>query len=215
MRNLFLLLILLNLMVLSYQRWILAPGDSENPGATDSSIPMLQLAASPIVAEAVETTQEPDAENAEPRCMRLGPFASRDAAVAVQRDLRKRGALVSESSAEGQVWVGHWVQVPNLASRAAAEEARAQLSASDLDTYILPDAESHSLSLGIYRKRASAERLVRTARQLGYKTLIVDRFQPGTIFWLRVNMPFGGALQPGEFQGDSGQILRTESISCD
>jgi hypothetical protein len=69
--------------------------------------------------------------------------------------------------------------------------------------------------LGIYRKRASAEQIIRKARRLGFKTLMVDRFQPGTIYWLQVNMADGGALQPGEFQGDSGQILRTETVPCD
>ena len=129
--------------------------------------------------------------------------------------LRKKGAQVSQFSAEGQVWVGHWAQVRDQGSRAKAEQTRDKLVANDLDTFILPDTEVHALSLGIYRKRASAEQIIRKARGLGFKTLMVDRFQPGTIYWLQVKMPDGGALQPGEFQGDTGQILRTETVPCD
>ncbi len=222
MRNIFLLLVLLNLLVLIYQRWILGPSQVTQISAPDQAAPMLQLAGRPTTDDPAavelppgegETDSEPSAP--ELRCVRFGPFASRADADAVRSDLRKRGAEVSQSSDQGQVWVGHWVQVSDQGSRAAAEKARSELSAADIDTYILPDDEIHALSLGIYRKRTSAERVQKKAQRLGYKTLVVDRFQPGTIFWLRVKMADDGtALRAGEFQGDTGQILRTETVPC-
>jgi hypothetical protein len=210
MRNIVLLLVLLNLMVLGYQRWILQPAESTGNRSADLDVPALQLVNQPVETQAAEAELKDLM-----RCLRLGPFASQDSYIAVQRELRKKGAQVSQSSAEGQIWVGHWAQVRDQGSRAKAEQARDRLAANDLDTFILPDTEVHALSLGIYRKRASAEQIIRKARRLGFKTLMVDRFQPGTIYWLQVNMADGGALQPGEFQGDSGQILRTETVPCD
>ena len=212
MRNICLLLLLLNLMVLAYQRWILQPADNAQASTVNQDIPWLQLAdPKPDAA----TDRKSEVAAAQSRCSRLGPFASKDDAQTVQRELLKRGALVEQSSDQGDVWVGHWVQVRDQGSRAKAEVARDALVAENIDTYILPGEDSFALSLGIYRKRSSAEGVLRRARQLGYSSIMVDRFQPGTIFWLQVTMPDGGALQPGEFQSDSGQILRTELIACE
>jgi cell division septation protein DedD len=211
MRNIFLLLVLLNLLVFIYQRWILEPSRLADK-RTEQTIPMLQLAG-PAGVEA--RAEEPVAGDApDPRCLRLGPFPSRSDALDVRAALRKRGAEVSQTTDEGEVWVGHWVQVTDQGSRAKAEAARRELTANDLDTYILPDDASYALSLGIYRKRASAEEVQKKARSLGYKTIMTDRFEPGSVFWLKVRLPVGGTLRAGEFQGDSGQILRTEIIPC-
>jgi cell division septation protein DedD len=211
MRNICLLLLLLNIMVLGYQRWILQPSNMTRAAAQAQDVPLLSLVNPP---EDFAGSAPFAAASAAEKCLRLGPFASRDAAQSVQRDLRKRGAEVSQSAADGQVWVGHWVQVDDQGSRASAEKARARLASSDIETYILPGESIHALSLGIYRKRASADRVLKKSRDLGYQTRMVDRFQAGTLFWLQVRMPDNDRLQPGEFQGDAGQILRTESVSC-
>jgi hypothetical protein len=210
MRNLCLVLLLLNVLVLGYQRWILTPSNTGRPEQERPEVPLLSLA-NPVASDPAEVISLPDSA---PRCLRLGPFASRDAAQSVQRDLRRRGAEVAQSSAEGQVWVGHWVQIEDQGSRAAAETAKARLGNRNIETYILPGDGTFALSLGIYRKRASADRVTQTARDLGYKSRMVDRFQAGTLFWLLVKMPNEERLKPGEFQGDSGQILRTEVVAC-
>jgi hypothetical protein len=210
MRNLCLILVLLNVMVLGYQRWILAPAEGGRAMPASHDIPLLSLAAPVDVGSPGAKVIDDSA----PRCLRLGPFASRDAALAVQRDLRRRGAEVAQSSAEGQVWVGHWVQIEDQGSRPAAETARTRLGNRNIETYILSGDATFALSLGIYRKRSSAERVMQIARDLGYRARMVDRFQDGTVFWLQVSMPGEERLKPGEFQGDSGQILRSELIPC-
>ena len=236
MRNAFLMLLLLNILAFVYQAWIIEPDDPVDALYIEQDVPGLVLAERPeppaeiapaaevesgdeselVVAETPEPPAEQVASAPAYRCLRVGPFARETDADKVQLNLQRREATVRQSAEVGRVWVGHWAQVADQGSRKKAEEARDALIAKGIaDAYILPGDDDQRISLGVYRQRASADRIVKQANGLGLATLVQDRYQPGTNFWLRVRLPADETLKPGEFKSDTGQILRTETIPCE
>ncbi len=214
MRNTFLLLLLLNILAYAYQSWIIEPDNPVDAMFIDQQVPGLLLAASAVKAVADASTNS-DSGKPGYHCLRIGPFAQETDAVKVRLSLQRREATVRQTAEPGRVWVGHWVQVADQSNRQQAAIARDALIASGIrDAYIVPGVGDNRISLGVYRQRASADQTVRQARSLGFETRVDDRYQPGTNFWLRVRLPGDQNLQPGEFKSDTGQILRTEKISC-
>jgi hypothetical protein len=226
MRNAFLMLLLLNILAFAYQTWIIEPDNPVDALYIEQDVPGLLLAERPepeVEVEAVPASEpaEPDESASQTaavlvyRCLRIGPFARETDADKVQLSLQRREATVRQSAEPGRVWVGHWAQVADQGSRKKAEQTRDALIAKGIsDAYILPGDADHRISLGVYRKRTSANNTIEQARGLGFETRMHDRYQPGTNFWLRVRMPGDRTLQATEFKTDSGQILRTETIPC-
>ena len=221
MRNFLLVFLLLNVLAFAYQSWILAPETSVDAFHIEQDYPSLNLAQTlpkvavdPVATVVLDSGESADAP--EWRCLRIGPFPREKDAQSVRASLEDRDAQVQQSSEPGQVWVGHWVQVADQGDRAAAEKSRDALVAAGIsDAYVLPGDDDFRISLGVFRLRSSANRVMEQASRLGYDTRVDDRFQPGENFWLQVRMPGDRVTEPGEFQTDSGQILRTENIPCD
>lgn len=219
MRNFLLSVLLLNVLAFAYQRWIIEPDQPRDALAIEQDYPRLQvLQPSPPPAEA------PSAAAAAPpaappvaavfRCLRIGPFASPDRAGEVRTVLAGQSVQVRQYAEQGQVWVGHWVQVVGQGNRAAAEAARDRLIGAGIrDAYIV-SAEPPRISLGVFRARASADRIIETATRLGFETTMAERYQPGTNYWLSARLPGDRRLDSVDLRGDSGQILRTETVPC-
>jgi hypothetical protein len=217
MRNLFLLILLINLLAFAYQRWILEPGDPVEATFVAQDVPELVVAIEPVV-EPPAPVDEPAEEVvsvAEVTCMRIGPFATKAGADAVQNTLRLRNAVVRQSTEQSRVWIGYWVQTAGQGSRRAAEKVRESLIAGGMpDVYVLSAELEYRISLGVFRLRESADTVVRDARQMGVDTRVIERYQEGENFWLAASIASDRSLQPGDLRTDSDQILRTESISC-
>ena len=81
------------------------------------------------------------------------------------------------------------------------------------DVYILSDSENR-ISLGVFRLRSSADKIVDKARKIGVGTRVIERYQPGKNYWLLVRMPADQLLKPGDLPAVAGQILRTENVEC-
>jgi hypothetical protein len=216
MRNALMILLLLNCLAYLYQRWILEPENKLAADYLEQSIPRLSLAEPYEVR--VADIPVPDLSGNDElgyRCLRLGPFPREAEATAALRLYQQSGAKVRKTSEEGQVWTGHWVQVVGQPGRGAAKQVRDNLIAAGIkDAYLLPGDDGYGISLGVFTKRSSANKVMATATQLGYDTRLEDRFQPGNNHWLHVRIPKGGAMQLGEFRADSGQILRKETVPC-
>ena len=214
MRNFVLFVLLINLMVFAYQRWIIVPDSSVDPTHMQQTVPALALVARPEDEVPEEDSSSGDVSD-DYKCMRIGPLPRETDADAVRRALRQKRATVRQTAEAGRVWVGYWVQTAGHESRQAAEEQRNLLKEKGMsDVYILPENERHRISLGVFRLRDSAEKVMEQASDLGFETRIVERYQPGTNFWLLVRIPADRSLQSGELPSVPGQILRTESISC-
>jgi hypothetical protein len=222
MRNFLLVLLLLNILAFLYQRWILTPEIRVDAFHIEQDYPGLTLirkkSALAVPASAAAEQASQDATGAavdESRCVRIGPFSREADAATAQAALEKNVASVSRTTEAGQVWVGHWVQVADQGSRASAEQARNVLVTAGMsDAYVLPGDDDNRISLGVFRLRSSARQVMEQATGLGYETTVQDRYQPGVNFWLMVRTTGNQSGQLAEFTADSGQILRTEVISC-
>ncbi|MEE4186782.1 MAG: SPOR domain-containing protein [Gammaproteobacteria bacterium] len=211
MRNLLLGCILLNLLAYAYQHWIIEPAVRVDALSIDQSFPRLQLVNPAARAPAPPAAALP----ASVRCLRIGPFLRADAAETVRQSLTQRGILVRQSAEEGQVWVGHWVQVRVAGSRAEAESIRDRLRSAGLrDAYIVSSDDQRLISLGVFRLLSSANAAAQKARDLGIEPLVVERYQPGTNFWLAARLRPDQRLEAGELTGSAGQIVRSEQVPC-
>jgi hypothetical protein len=218
MRNALLIFLLLNFLAYAYQSWILDPAVIVAPDYIEQDYPGLLLAERPaerVVAVTLPAAAVAEGSDVGMTCIRIGPFPREEAAAKVRQALKPRATRVNQSAEAGQVWVGYWVQTAPRKDYAQAEEIRQSLIAAGMeDAYIVSDEGAHIVSIGLYRKRSSANAIVATAQRLGHEILVRDRFQQGTNYWLRVDMVGNRSLKAGEFQTDSGQILRTEPVPC-
>jgi SPOR domain len=174
----------------------------------DASLPPAELTAgtSPIAAA-------PD----DLQCVSVGAF--RDLAEAVQASaaLQTAGYPSRQRVDQGDVWLGYWVSVQNLASREAAEKALADLAQQGIsDAYILPGSDpANTLSLGVFNDAARAQRRVEEIKGLGFDAQLADRKRAGSVYWLDVDLPAPGALlDAAVLQTQPGKIVRLEFRSC-
>lgn len=221
MRNFVLFILLINLLAFAYQSWIIEPESSVEPTFLKQSVPELAMVEpEPVVTESAAIVEaEPEAaETASEayKCLRIGPLPRETDADAVRRALRQKQATVRQTAEAGRVWVGYWVQTAGHETREIAETKRNFLKENGMsDVYILPDNEQHRISLGVFRLRNSADSVVERVSKLGFETRVVERYQPGTNFWLLVRISGDSSLQSGELPSVPGQILRTVAMPCD
>jgi hypothetical protein len=210
MRNLVLVLVLANLLVLAWQRWIVPPPAADALALQAVREPELVLLKAAMAPEpAVAASSRPAA------CIRIGPFASAEAAANGAAVLSARGLDPSSQVEAAEVWVGNWVQVVDLPDRQAAVKAREALVAAGVqDAYVVQDSPGYKISLGVFRDLARAERVARLARGAGYPVETTDRVRAGEEHWLVLLAPGGAAPGLQELASGADRILRSEPVAC-
>lgn len=222
MKNLFLALLLANLLFLGWQHWI-APPDVPasrllSPGPEQDISPAAKVAGSAGKGSRVQPTptdSQQTASSGESRCLRIGPIADGQMADTLRAQLAGKGFEARTAAEEGQIWVGHWVQLESVASREEADRIAARLAAGGLpDAYVLQTSPPFSISLGVFRVRDRAEKVAAAAAQLGFRPQTTDRYRAGIQYWLTAAIPAGQAPSLDELGRESGQILRADPITC-
>lgn len=222
MRALFLTLLLANLLLFGWQLWIVPPEvPAERPvrGGGEPELALVsadrRLGPAPEGAEGPASGVAAATTAAAMECLRIGPFADGAVAEAIGQRLQAQGIAVSQSSEEGQIWVGHWVQIENVATRAEADRIVARLSAGGLpDAYVLQAAGPTAISLGVFRSRERADKVVAEARRLGFKPVVTDRYRLGVQYWLLTRAAAGTRVPVAELTRETGQIVRSDTIPC-
>jgi hypothetical protein len=230
MRNLCLLLVLTNLGVAAWSAWYATPA----PGRAlteDPSVPSITLVSELEAAalEAVEalslTTTEPEEPAPLPpavagpvtteRCISVGPFQELAQAAAAQSALRSAGFTPSQRIGDGDIWVGYWVHLSGIPTRAAADEILEQLRANGLsDSYVVPGGEeTHTISLGVFSEIRRAASVREQARSLGYDPTVSDRSRRATLYWIDVLADDPDAIELDVLQ-PPGRINRLEQRPC-
>lgn len=209
MRNLFLLLMLCNLWFAGWQLWV-AP-----PQVTPAEL----LVAGPearLVVVAANRIAASHGDGSVETCLRLGPIAEAAVADKLKAQLLTRGMTdISVVTEEKPVWKGHWVQAGEFAVREEALQAVTRLAAGGLaDAHVPPGGPPFRVSLGVYLERGQADAVAATASKLGVAVRITDRFGPGRQFWLQGLALRGQSSFLERIGRESGQILRSEVISC-
>lgn len=222
MKNLLLLLLLANIL---YFVWGLATESPPEPGVAivdESSLgPPLELTATPDAATSVGAMLGSGggtdlAAVVGRSCVSIGPLTSDADAERVLRDYRKEGMRAGIRRTEGQVFVGHWVQIRNIPDRAAANAMLEKLNAGGLtDAYLLPtEDEGLKISLGLFGDMSRAERVELQAESLDLHAEITPRMRDAEVFYVDIALPPGrGAGAMIERYGEEKVLLRG-SATC-
>lgn len=224
MKNLLLLLVLANVL---YFMWGLFTTKDPQPGiavVNESDLgPPLQVSMDQGIESvasvgAVLGSGEPsDLEAVVGRsCVTVGPFkvsGDADSAVLEYGNEGMRTALRPE---QGQIFVGHWVQIRNVADEATAKDMLEKLIAGGLnDAYIVrTEDEGLKISLGLFGDIEGAEKIELQARSLDLPADISPRMREGTIFFVDIGLPPGkGAGAIVEKYGEELVALR-DAATC-
>jgi len=224
MKNLLLMLLLANVL---YLMWGMFTPEESQPGIavvqeTDLGPPLEVTAGqdSDSVASvgAVLGSGEPsDLEAVVGRsCVTIGPFkvsGDADSALLEYRDEGMRAALRTE---QGQIFVGHSVQVQNVANREEGREIVGQLGEQGLgDAFIVGnDEDGYAIALGIFGNAGNAEKVELQARSAGFEAIITPMTRDDQIYFVDIGLPPGkGAGAIVERFGEDQVALR-EAATC-
>ncbi|MEX0976639.1 MAG: SPOR domain-containing protein [Woeseia sp.] len=229
MRNLLLLLLLANIL---YFVWGLATDRPSEPGVaivseselgpplTVGDVPQAATSVGAMLAEGGEATEATDVEVSEitdftavlgRSCVSIGPFTETSDAERVLADYRGEGMRATLRTTEGQVFVGHWVQIRDIANRTTADAMLAQLVNGGLtDAYLVPtEDEGLKISLGLFGDISRAERVELQAESLDMDADISPRMRDATVYFVDIALPPGrGAGAIIERYGEDKVLLR-------
>lgn len=209
MRNLFLALVLANLLFLAWHTWI--DPSQPAPPATGSG----DLAVFGAGADSESAPAGSPLDPAAGACLRMGPLPGSAASQQARELLAARGIEAAPVAVDTQQWLGHWVQIDGFASVADAAAAHQRLIDAGLaDAYLMQDGLEPLISLGVFRERERADRLAETARSLGFDVRINDRYRPAVEQWLLIRARPGQTLGAADLSIPGDRILRTENVPC-
>jgi cell division septation protein DedD len=219
MRVAFLVLLAVNLIYLAWAGWVDAPARPVVVEKTSPSLPELALASEPISSDerqlarpvaanapgpqtvaATASNESASVTSVTPRCVSVGPFADLARAARAAALLKDRGFTPRQRAEQGDLWEGFWVSVGGLKS--AADEAKvvkALERAGISDAHAMPDAgEGRRVSVGLFSEKDRAEKRAAAVKRLGYSADIVERKQPGTVYWVDLDLGASDRTVPTE-----------------
>ena len=224
MKNLLLLLILANIL---YFMWWMFAAENPQPGVAvvqESDLgPPLNVKAGPAddtvasVGAVLGSGEPSDLEAVVGRsCVTIGPFkvvADADTAVL---EYNNEGMKAARRQGKAQVFIGHSVQVENVASRAAGREMIGKLAEQGLsDAFIVGnDDVGYAIALGIFGQIENAEKVELQARAAGFEVQIEPMMRDADVFFVDIGLPPGkGAGSIVERYGEELVALR-DAATC-
>lgn len=219
MRNLLLLLVLANVLYFFWGLYADAPEEQGVVVVRENQLgPPLKLANTPrgdATADGTAGTSDL-AANVGRSCVSIGPFTSSAEANGALAEYRGEGMRASVRTTEGQVFVGHWVQIQNIPNRATGNQMLETLKQGGLgDAYLVPtEDDGLKISLGLFGEMSRAERVELQARSLDLDADISPRMRDSTVFFVDLALPPGrGASSIMERFGEENVNLR-ELATC-
>ena len=219
MKNLLLLLLLANIL---YFLWGLYEQDESQPGVaifTESELgPPLNVTArqsgksAASVGAVLGSGTSSDLSAVVGRsCVTIGPFKVQADAESAEFDFSDRGMKTSVRSTQAETFVGHWVQIRNVADNATAKKMLSRLNEGGLtDAYLVrTDDEGLKISLGLFGDIEGAEKIELQARSLELPAEIKPRTADRTVYLVDVALPPGqGAGAIVDRYGEEQVMLR-------
>ncbi len=205
--------------------WLLSgsPPPEVQPAQSDPGVPLLRLLSEQMEAGQSDSAElaaapeppPPAADDPVPSgfvCTELGPFTSQSALRQATAGLAGAGRIVANRTDVERRTRGHWVHLAPAESRERALAIARDLSAAGVrDYYVVTAGDSeNTVSLGLFRDRANAERRQREIADLGYPALLSDRVEDQAVHWLTVAHPGPGPLREpaaGLLAGDQTATL--------
>lgn len=222
MRNLLLLLVLANALYFMWNRFVEEPSESGVVVVNENELgPALEIA---DVQDAATTRDGGDSE-VEPielaaiigrTCVTVGPFKTSADADAAMAEFQGQGMNASMRTTQGQVFIGHWVQIRNIPDRETGNAMLETLREGGLgDSYLVPtEDEGLKISLGLFGEMSRAERIELQAKSLDLPADITPRMRDATVYFVDVGLrPGRGAGAMIEQYGEENVLLR-DRASC-
>lgn len=186
-----------------------APASGAAAVATSATVP---TPVSPVAAAPEPAPAAPAPAAAQ--CLSLGPFSSRDAAIAAQGkagDLLQRSRLREVPNAGASTYR---VMMPPSASREEAQALVKRIAAAGIsDYYILGQGEdANAIALGQYRNREGAERRMAALSAAGFNARLVASGGDGRAQWW-VDATLADAASPNAARQRSG-AAQQRSLEC-
>jgi len=147
-------------------------------------------------------------------CVTIGPFKTNTEADGALADYENEGMRASVRTTQGQVFVGHWVQIRNIPDRDAGNAILEKLRGGGLgDAYLVPtEEEGLKISLGLFGEMSRAERIELQAKSLDLAADITPRMRDQTVFFVDIGLPPGkGAGAMIEKYGEEKVMLRSKA----
>lgn len=198
MRNLLLALLLANILYFIYDRFVTKPPEYGVAVVSEDELgPPLELGEPVVVAREGDedgSGRSTDFAGMTGRsCATVGPFRAESDADDALADVLADGLSATRRSTDGQVFVGHWVQIKNVADRSSGNQMLAQLTEGGLaDAYLVEtDDEGIKISLGLFEEMARAERVELQAKSLGLPAEIAPRMSDAVVFYVDIGLPPG------------------------
>ena len=200
-RALFLLLLALNLGGACWLFFAHRPVPAKLP-ATDPGVPELMLlsereGAGDAASAELSSAPENAADLAKDQCRTLGPFPTQaDTRVAMNAmtPLTKRIRMRETHATQTR---GYWVYLPANPSREQALGMARDLSAKGVRDYYVVTAgdQQNTISLGLFRDQANAQRRRTEISALGFKPQINARTEDTPAYW--IDYALAGNEPPG------------------
>jgi hypothetical protein len=149
------------------------------------------------------------------RCVSVGPLRELSEAATASARLRAAGYEPTQRVVEGDIWIGYWVHLEGLPSRADANQALQALHDGGVaEAYLIPgEQDGDIISLGVFNEISRAGRLRDQVRELGFDPAVVDRTRRGTVYWIDVRLAPAQELDFETLQ-TPGRITRLEQRPC-
>jgi hypothetical protein len=224
MKNLLLLLVLANIL---YFMWGMFTTEEPQPGVAvveESDLgPQMQVTAGQdsnavtSVGAVLGSGQPSDLEAVVGRsCVTIGPFKVSGDADSAVLEYGNEGMKTALRPEQGQIFVGHWVQIRDVADEATANDMLEKLTAGGLnDAYLVrTEDEGLKISLGLFGDIERAEKIELQARSLDLPADISPRMREGTVFFVDIGLPPGkGAGAIVEKYGEELVAMR-DAATC-
>ncbi|MGI9234612.1 MAG: hypothetical protein ACR2RD_13335 [Woeseiaceae bacterium] len=149
-------------------------------------------------------------------CVTIGPFKVRNDADSAELNFSAKGMKTKVRSTQAQMFVGHWVQIRNVADDVTANKMLSALTDGGLtDAYLVrTDDEGLKISLGLFGDLDGAEKIELQARSLDLPAEIAPRTADRTVYYVDVALPPGqGATAIVQEYGED-QVLLREQARC-
>lgn len=147
-------------------------------------------------------------------CVTIGPFRVSDDADEAISEYQSEGMRTALRASRGEIFIGHWVQIRNIADRETGNEMLRKLQAGGMgDAYIVPnDDGTINVSLGLFGEMSRAEKIELQAKSLDLPADITPRTREGDIYFVDIGLPPGkGAGAIVEKYGEERVFLRDEA----
>lgn len=223
MKNLLMLLVLANVLYFMWGRFVDEPQQAGVVVVNEDELgPPLALSQSHVTeaaasVDAVLGTGKPSelAALVGRSCVTLGPFTSGADAEAALAEYQGEGMRASIRTTEGQVFVGHWVQIRNISDRNAGNAMIEKLQQGGLtDAYLVTEDSGFKISLGLFGEKPRAERVELEAKSLGLPADITPRMRDATVFFVDIGLPPGKGAGPMIEKFGEDKVLLREQATC-